>query len=59
MITDEAFRDDRVTDFIAWLRDKLKEIPAAHRKRARISTDSTSDYGDSHSAQIEIYYDCR
>lgn len=46
---------DKFEDVIQWMRDKLKEVPAACRKSARFNFDTSYEHGESYPC-IEITY---
>lgn len=48
---------EKLDDAIAWLREKLGEIPAEYQDSAEIEIDSVGSYEDSHYASITIQYD--
>ena len=48
---------DKVTDLIAWLDTKLKEVPAEYRQEAYVRIEGRGDYDGEHRAVLSIFYD--
>lgn len=53
---DPGFPPEPYSDFLEWLDDLVKAVPAEDRNRVTIEFDSTPSYYDSHYACVEVTY---